>query len=371
MPDNAFAAVLTAPRSFEYREVAVPEVGPEDGVLKMEAAGLCGTDYEQYDGRLGASQTQIFPIIPGHEIFGWIDRAGAKALERWGVREGDRVIVETSIGCGECRYCKDNRMVLCDNGMGYGLRVGFDTAPRLWGGYASHLYLHPRTRLHKAPEDVPTAPLSLFNPMSNAVRWAWERPRTKAGDSVVITGPGQRGLLAVVVAREAGAAQVIITGTAADAERLALARQLGADAAINVEEEDAVARVKDLTGGHGADVVVDVSAGATEPLHQAVEMVRKGGTIVVAGLKTDNALGDFYTDRLIYKEISMLGVLSSDWTDTAKAIDILKARWRELEVMCTHSYRIGEAEKAVQVLGRETRDGPEPVHIHIDTREPA
>ena len=96
-------------------------------------------------------------------------------------------------------------------------------------------------------------------------------------------------------------------------------------------------------------------------------MVRKGGTIVVAGLKTDNALNNFYTDRLIYKEISMLGVLSSDWTDTTKAIGLLKARWRDLEVMCTHSYKIADAEKAVQVLGREAKDGPDPIHIHIDT----
>ena len=366
MAESAFAAVLTAPRRFEYREVPVPEAGADDGVLRMEAAGLCGTDYEQYEGRLGASQTQIFPIVPGHEILGRIERAGAAALRRWGVREGDRVIVETSIGCGECRYCRQGRTVLCPDGIGYGLRAGFDRAPHLWGGYASHLYLHPRTRLHRAPDDVPTAPLSLFNPLSNAVRWAWRRPGTREGDTVVICGPGQRGLLAVAVAREIGAAQVVVTGTAADRERLALARALGADAAIDVEEEDPVARVRDLTGGAGADVVVDVSAGATEPLLQAVEMVRKGGTVVVAGLKTGNALDGFHTDRLIYKEVSMLGALSSDWADTAEAIAILKARWRELAALCTHAFPIGAAETAVRVLGREARDGPEPIHIHID-----
>ena len=171
---------------------------------------------------------------------------------------------------------------------------------------------------------------------------------------------------AVAVAREIGAAQVVVTGTAADRERLALARALGADAAIDVEEEDPVARVRDLTGGEGADVVVDVSAGATEPLLQAVEMVRKGGTVVVAGLKTGNALDGFHTDRLIYKEVSMLGALSSDWADTAEAIAILKARWRELAALCTHAYPIGDAETAVRVLGREARDGPEPIHVHID-----
>ena len=369
MADRAFAAVLTEPRKFDYRDVAMPEIGAEDGVLRMEAAGLCGTDYEQYDGRLGASGRGLFPIIPGHEIFGWIDRAGAGALKRWGVKEGDRVIVETSIGCGECRYCADNRMVLCDNNMGYGLRMGFDTPPHLWGGYASHLYLHPRTRLHRAPDDIPTDALSLFNPLSNAVRWAGERPQTRAGDSVVITGPGQRGLLSVVVARELGAEQVIVTGTGADRKRLELARALGADATIDVDEEDPVERVLALTGGQGADVVVDVSAHATEPLLQAVDMVRKGGNVVVAGLKTDNALNNLYTDKLVFREISLLGVLSSDWSDTVKAIDILKSRWRELAVLCTHSYTIAEAEKAVRVLGREIEDGPEPVHIHIDTAD--
>ena len=357
MAESAFAAVLTGPRQFDYREVALPEIGPDDGVLRMEAAGLCGTDYEQYDGRLGASGRGIFPIVPGHEIFGWVDRAGPDALKRWGVREGDRVIVETSIGCGECRYCKDNRTVLCDNNMGYGLRMGFDVPPHLWGGYASHLYLHPRTRLHRAPDDIPTDVLSLFNPLSNAVRWAGERPQTRAGDTVVITGPGQRGLLSVVVARELGAEQVIVTGTGADARRLELARELGADATVNVDEEDPVERVLALTGGRGADVVVDVSAHATEPLLQAVDMVRKGGNVVVAGLKTDNALNNLYTDKLIFREISLLGVLSSDWIDTVKAIDILRERWRDLAGLCTHSYPVGEAEKAVRVLGRELEDG--------------
>ena len=103
----------------------------------------------------------------------------------------------------------------------HGLRAahGVRHAAASLGRYASHLYLHPRTRLHRAPDDIRPTLLSLFNPLSNAVRWAGERPRTRAGDTVVIAGPGQRGLLSVVVARELGAAQVIVTGTAADAIR--------------------------------------------------------------------------------------------------------------------------------------------------------
>ena len=99
-------------------------------------------------------------------------------------------------------------------------------------------------------------------------------------------------------------------------------------------------------------------------------MVRKGGTIVVAGVKTHNALNNFFTDKLVFNEIAMLGVLSSDWEDTDKAVDILRNRWREWESLCTHAYPVGEADKAVRVLGREIQDGPEAVHIHLDTMTP-
>jgi threonine dehydrogenase-like Zn-dependent dehydrogenase len=96
-------------------------------------------------------------------------------------------------------------------------------------------------------------------------------------------------------------------------------------------------------------------------------MIRKGGTFIVAGVKTHNALNNFYTDKLLFNEIAMLGVLSSDWSDTAKAVELLKAHWQELKVLCTHAYPIGEAEKAVRVLGREIEDGGDPVHIYLDT----
>ena len=370
MAEQAYAAVLTRKRHFEIREVVLPEIGPDDGLLRMEAAGLCGTDYEQYDGRFEGTVHGVMPVTPGHEIFGWIDRVGANAAKRWGVREGDRVIVETSIPCGDCLACQDGRPIFCDANMGYGIRMGFDNPPHLWGGYASHLYLHPKARLHKAPDDIPTDAMSLFNPLSNAVRWAWARPNLREGQTIVIEGPGQRGLLSVLVAREVGAGQIIVTGTKADAHRLSIARELGADATIDVDAEDPVERVLELTGGRKADIVLDVSMGATEPIMQAVDMVKKGGTVVIAGVKTHNALNNFYTDKLLFNEISMLGVLSSDWEDTDKAIGILQDKWKGLTKLCTHAYPLGKAETAVRLLGREIKDGPEPIHIYLDTTTP-
>jgi len=367
MTETAYAAVLVEKRKFETREVPIPNIGPDEGILRIEAAGLCGTDYEQYDGHFIGTPHGTLPITPGHEIFGWIDKVGANAAKKWNVKEGDRVVVETSIPCGECLACHDGRPIFCDANMGYGLRMGFDNEPHLWGGYASHLYLHPKSRMHKIPDHIPTDIMSLNNPLSNAVRWAWARPNLREGQTIVIEGPGQRGLLSVLVAKEMGAGQIIVTGTAADTYRLEIAKELGADATINVQEEDPVERVHELTGGKKADIVLDVSMGSTEPLIQGVEMLKKGGTLVVAGVKTHNALNNFYSDKLLFNEISMLGVLSSDWEDTARAVEILTDKWQDLGKLCTHSYSLGDAEKAVLLLGREIQDGAEPIHIHLDT----
>ena len=366
MTEKARVAVLTEPRVFDYREVELPDIGADEGLLRVEAAGLCGTDWEQYLGHLDNTPWSVRPVVPGHEILGWIEKAGSEAAKRWGVKEGDRVTVEASIPCGQCFHCQVGRPVLCKNGMGYGLRVGFENPPHLWGGYGTHMYLHPRATLHRAPSDVPTGIMSLFNPMSNAVRWAVERPETGIGDTIVIEGPGQRGLLSVVAAREAGAGKIIVTGTSQDRYRLSLARELGADETVVVGDEDPVERVAEATGGRLADVVVDVSALATEPITQAIEMVRPGGKVVVAGLKSSNPIPGFVSDKLITKEISMLGVLSSSWSSVEKAIDVIRRKGDALKKLCTHHYPVEEADRAVRVLGREIVDGPEAVHVHIE-----
>ncbi len=365
MAEKALAAVLTEPRKFEYREYSIPQISANDAILRIEAAGLCGTDYEQFTGNLRAPWN-IRPIIPGHEVQGRIDRIGAEAAARWRVKEGDRVVIESSIPCGKCYYCQTGSAVQCKSNMGYGLKMGVNVAPHLWGGYATNMYLHPQTTVHKAPENLSTDILSLYNPMANAVRWAWERGGISVGDSVVICGPGQRGLLSVVVAKAVGAGLVIVTGTKSDTERLRLARELGADATITVDSEDPVERVHELTGGFGADVILDVSAGSVEPITQAIEMARPGGTIVLAGLKNHATAPKFVPDRVVIKELNLLGVLSSSWTAVERSLSLVKQYERTLAPLCTHSHKLDKAETAVRVLGREIQDGPEAVHVHIN-----
>ena len=366
MPEKANAAVLTGPRNFEFRELGLPDIAPGEGVLRVEAAGLCGTDYEQYTGHLAGTPWDITPIIPGHEIMGWLDRVGPEAARRWGAREGDRVVVESIIPCGHCFQCAIGKTTLCESNMGYGLYASTEKAPGLWGGYASHMYLHPNTLVHKVPDDIPRDVLSLFNPLSNGVRWAYEAPNTQLGETVVIEGPGQRGLLCVVAAREAGAGTVIVTGTANDAHRLELARRLGADIAIDVDAENPVERVMQATGGRGADVVVEVSAGATQPIVDAVDMVRRGGRVVLAGLKSFKPVGNLVTDKIVINEIQLIGLLSAGWVSIERSLDILKRRGGELQPLCSHMFPLEETDTAVRALGREVDDGKEVVHIALD-----
>lgn len=313
---KAIAVVLTSPRQFEFCEFDIPTVGDDDAVVRVEAGGLCGTDYEQFIG--GLSFGDGMPIIPGHEIIGHVEAIGTVAAQRWGVNVGDRVAVEPIIPCGVCGGCVEGRFTSCEAGLGYGMYQGVGRQPSLWGGYASHVYLPPRALVHKLPEHIPTDVMTLVNPLSNAIRWVYEVGEAALGSTVVIAGPGQRGLLAAAAASEAGAKSIIVVGTSADATRLQMAKSLGATATINVEREDPITCVRELTDGDMADVVLDVSAGAMAPILQGIAMLRRRGRIVLAGLKGGNCSMRFpsttsYCERSSFAESSAgdIALLSS------------------------------------------------------------
>jgi threonine dehydrogenase-like Zn-dependent dehydrogenase len=360
---TAQAAVLTAPRTFEMREFALPEIGPDDGLLRVEANGLCGTDYYQYlcEFKIGTGK---LPIIPGHEPIGWIEKIGVNAAKRWKVSEGDRVVVKAPIPCEQCRQCKMGSTQRCEKRMGYGVYTSTDVPPSLWGGYATHLYLHPNTQLKKAPSGIPSDVLTLFNPLSGVVHWLLEIPNLRADEHVVILGPGQRGILGVLAARFAGAKTITISGLPQDTRRLELARKFGADATVDVSKEDIVERVHQVTGGEMADVVLDMSAGSTEPVLQALNLARPGGRIVLAGLKNKPVDG-LMTDRIAAKELQVLGGFSSTSQSLVTALEILEANKNSLPELCSHNFSLTDADLAVRTLGREVSDDKEILHLTL------
>ena len=358
------AMVLTKPKTLEEREFVRPAIGADDGLLRIEACGICGSDYEQYEGAQPPHEDYTpYPVIPGHEPLGIIEEIGANARQRWGVREGDRVAMRSGYGCGRCEACARWEPRRCaTRGGTYGY-TDVTRPPHLWGGYATHMYLSPYSVMKTVDPRIPAGVAVMFNPLAAGLSWAVSVPRTQPGDRVVILGAGQRGLCSVIAAREAGARQVVITGLGRDAAKLALARELGADVAIDVERHDVVTAVREATGG-GAEVVVDTTPYAPQSLNHAVAIAVRRGRVVVAGLKGLRPAQDVPVDDIIYKELTVRGVLSMPVDETFRAIDIIDSGRYPFEKMHTLSLPLEQAEDAIHALAGHIK-GVNPIHLAI------
>ncbi len=351
IPSETRAIVQTGPRTLESRSLPIPDIDDESAVLRIEACGICGSDVEQYTGTIPVRT----PLIPGHEPLGIIEKIGDRAGKRWGVNVGDRVAVETLIPCGHCRACLDGRYQVCRGrgGMfGYAY-VPLSKPPGLWGAYAEYMILDPHSIVHPVRKDIPPSLAVMFNPLGAGFRWAVELPDTGPGDTVLVLGPGQRGLASVIAARAAGADAIIVTGLTRDAKKLALALELGADHVIDVEQEDVRTRVAELTGGRGADVVIEVSSYATEPIAEALHLVAIGGRIVLAGVKGFKPVPDFVSDLIVVKEITIRGAFGVTSRAYDSAIRLIESGRVPLEKMHTHDFGLQDAELAIQTLAGE------------------
>lgn len=322
MGGPAHALVLETPRRLEPAEFDLPEVGADSGLLRVEACGLCGTDHEQWSGKLHGGR----PFIPGHESVGIIESIGTEAAQRWGVTAGDRVAVEVFQRCGRCDACRAGNYRLCAN-HGIGDMYGFipaDREPHLWGGYATHQFLAPDTLLLPVPDSLDPVVATLFNPIGAGIRWGVTLPRLSPDETVAVLGPGIRGLSAAAAAREAGAGFIMVTGFGPrDADRLAAARDFGADLTVDVAQTDPAKALREATDG-GADVVVDVTANAPTAFAQAIRVAAVGGRVTVAGTRGfDAEAPGFHPDELVMKELQVRGALGVDATAYTAAFDLL------------------------------------------------
>jgi len=359
----ARAMVLEGPRSLVPRELTVPTAGADDGVLRIEACGLCGTDHEQYTGHIRAG----FPFVPGHEVVGVVEQLGARARDRWRVEIGDRVAVEVFLSCRACEECVAGRYRRCIN-HGIADMYGFidvGKAPGLWGGYATHLYLAPDAMLLPVPSSLDPMYATLFNPLGAGFRWAVTLPGTRPGDIVAVLGPGIRGLSACAAAKDAGAELVLVTGYGPrDAERLDVATQFGADITVDVAEQNPSRVLRAATGGRLADVVVDVTAKAPSALGQAIALACTGGTVVLAGTRGSDETPGFSSDHVVYKELHLIGALGVDATAYAAALDLLASgRWPFADVP-RRSVGLDGVEELVRTMAGEGQGDP-PVHAVV------
>jgi threonine dehydrogenase-like Zn-dependent dehydrogenase len=351
---KARAAVQVGPRKYEVQHFEIPTIGADDALIRVEACGLCGSDVDQYDGKLDAMGLR-FPVIPGHEPVGIIEEIGGEAARRWGLKHGDRVAVEPTLGCGRCRACMTGNYRRCRVGRpgvrlaAYGF-VPTSIKPALWGGLAEFMYLDPNAAVHKVAHDIPAELAVLFQPMAAGISWAHREPNTRVGETVVIFGAGQRGLTSILSAREAGAAAIFVIARRQSGHRLALAREFGADETI-FSDDDVVKRVRELTHGAGADVVVDVTAETVAPIPLATEIAKAGGTIVLAGVKGPGVyLQEVEHDRIFAKELTIKGVKNADYDSFETAIKLIESGKYSFEKMHTHTFGLGSLEQALLTL---------------------
>ena len=207
-------------------------------------------------------------------------------------RRATSCFVEHYVACGKCEWCHLGQYRHCENtDWRYNpdaIRYGYtsaEKAPHLWGGFAQYVYLPWNAVVHHVPKGVTPELAGLVTPMANGVEWSLFDGGVGYNSTVLIQGPGQQGLSQTVICKQAGASLIIVTGTSKDAARMEVAKALGADHVIDVEKEDPLARIMEITGGKGVDVALDCTAGAgTIPILLGVEALkRKGGTIVVQG----------------------------------------------------------------------------------------
>ncbi|TKJ35166.1 zinc-binding dehydrogenase [Blastococcus sp. CCUG 61487] len=356
MSRTARAAVLTSPGTFEVRELPLPAIADDEALLRVEACGLCGSDLDAWNGSWGIP----YEYIPGHEAVGVIEQIGPAAAKRWRVGVGSRVAVEPSTPCGTCAQCLDGEYLSCQTVRGMHGARDIQRGSGLWGGYAEYLHLGPRALVHEIDPELPLELASLWNAMGAGFDWVVDAGGVGIGDTVVILGSGQRGLASVVAARTAGAGTVIVTDLAAARHKLDLALEFGADHAIAADEQDVVETVRELTAGRLADVVVDTAGHATQTAVDAVNAVRRGGTVVLAGIK-GRPVPEFSTDAVLGRSITLKGVLGVHARNFRRAISVLESRRFPLERMHTHAFSIDAADEALQVLA----EGEGAIHVSV------
>lgn len=356
--DVALAAVTTGPGRTAVRELRVPATGPTDGLLVVEAAGMCGSDVKMYAENLPER-------VMGHENVGVLTSVGEEAAARWGFGEGERVLLEEYLPCGHCSFCRSGEFRSClasdtwlnKDAVRFG-STALSVAPGLWGGYSEVMYVHPNAVMHRVPDGLSPTLATLGLPLGNGYQWTCLDGKVRAGETVVVLGPGQSGIGCVVAAACAGA-RVVVVGRDRDRERLEVAKKLGADATFvtgldgDHEEEDVRAYVGDVTAGAMAELVVDAAAGTDETISFAIDLVGKRARIVLAAASS-TPLSRFPVWQLSRKQVLLQAVRGHSWESVEWALSLLGSGRVPLDLMSTYVGGLEDVDYAIRATAGET-----------------
>jgi threonine dehydrogenase-like Zn-dependent dehydrogenase len=364
--EKVLAALKVGPSTTELRELELPDVPPDAALMKVEVAGVCGTDVSQYPLALRGA-----PLIMGHENVGYLARVGRDFARHKDVKEGDLMFLEHYLPCGHCewdhmgeyRHCAATEWFYDPTAIRYGY-TSLDIPPGLWGGFSHYLYLPLNAVLHKVPAGLTPEEAGVATPMSNGIQWTLLDGGVGYASTVLIQGPGQQGLCCVMAAKQAGADRIIVTGMSKDARRLEVARKLGADDVIDVQKEDPLSRVMEITGGRGVDVVIDCTVGAgPAPTLLGIEATkRRGGTMVVQG-EGNAKFPDFPIGRLTRKGMTLKSARGHSYRAVELALHHLASKRFPLELMTTHRFPLAEVDHAIKSVGGHGAPGA--IHVSV------
>ncbi len=339
IPTTMRALVLPRPGAFEVQDVPVPVPSPYEALCRVRAVAICGSDPEILRGDLAGRWPPAYPFIPGHE---WAGEVVAVGEGVWDLKPGDRVAGEAHKGCGLCDNCLRGRYTLCLN---YGRpETGHRHYGFMWHGAYAQYNAYSVKSISRMPPSVPFVAGALVDTAGITLH-GMELTGITAGGTVAVIGPGPIGMLAMRMARALGAARVIVVGRGA---RLAAAAAMGADVAVNFEQEDPVAAVRAATDDLGADEAFECS-GAAGTFNQAVRMVRKGGRVGLLGVPTDQVMESLPFKYIVHNEILITGSRANP-NVSHKIINLLATGRLQMRDLVTHVYPLERFAEALDTF---------------------
>jgi len=360
IPATMKAWVLGDPEELVLVEKPVPQPGPAEVLVRVDAIAVCATDIEIIRHGVPAMVDGGLPFnrgfTPGHEYMGTVVRLGASVDE---FEIGDRIAVEVHAGCGRCQRCREGMYTACLN-YGYskkGHRAnGFSTD----GGFAEYAVNSVNTMVH-VPDDMTDEEATLVVTAGTAMYGLDVMAGIIAGEGVVVIGPGPIGLMGVGVAKALGAQPVILTGTRD--RRLEIGRRLGADEIVNVTREEPVAAVERITRGKGVQYVLECS-GAPNALDEAARMVSRGGRICLAAFPADPVPVDLA--YLVRNNIYVFGIRGEGRSATHRAAALMAQKRFDAKLIHTHTFPLTEVPTAIRYARERIEDA---IKVVVKIRE--
>lgn len=332
------ASVYYSKNDIRYEDIEQPEIGDSDILIKMKSCGLCGTDIHK-----AQHQTVTGPIILGHEVAGEVVKIG-KNVVRYGV--GERVVTAIHVPCFNCHYCDRGYFTMCDH---------FKKTNLEPGGFSEYIripQLHVEHLTHRIIPELDWDRAAMIEPVACCLH-GLKSANIHAKDSVLVMGAGTIGLVSAQLAALKGASTVIVSDLSRYKRELAL--KLGINHAINPAEEDLEQRVSEITAGKGVDVVI-IAAGVSSLVTQAVNVVRRGGRVIVFSPFDNNPVVEIDASRLFRDEISIIGTYSLTPYEMKEAIEIVEKEKINVRDMITHTWSLSGMHEAIEFAANPDND---------------